>query len=171
MPFFKIDYSKQKTKYYTLIAMLASCAAALQIIEAPLPRILPWLKPGLANALTLYAIIKLSPIAALIVAIFRTIIASFFLGTFLSPIYLISTAGAISATVTMIVLSLIPSAGLALISISGAIASNFAQLMAVQILFASNMSFWFHIAIMIWVAIPSGFIVAKITQELLRRTT
>lgn len=160
-----------ETHRYALIAILVSSAAALQIIESPLPRFLPWLKPGLANVLTLYAIIRISAGAGLVVAAFRTFVAATFLGTLLSPVHLISFAGAMSATLVMVGANyLCKNAGLATISICGAMASNFAQLMVVQIMFAGTISFWFHIAIMIWVAIPSGLIVAKLTQELLRRT-
>lgn len=160
-----------ETHRYALIAMLVSAAAALQIIESPLPRIIPWLKPGLANVLTLYAIMRISAVAGLVVATFRTFVAATFLGTLFSPVHLISFSGAISATLVMVCVNyLFKSAGLATISISGAIASNIAQIMIVQIMFAGTISFWFHIAIMLWVAIPSGVIVAKLTQELLRRT-
>jgi heptaprenyl diphosphate synthase len=158
-------------KKYTLIAVLASTAAALQIIESPLPRIVPWLKPGLANVMTLFAIIRLSPFSGFVVAIVRTFIAGIFLGTFLSPVYLISLSGALSSTLAMSILKKVfPLTGLGTVSIIGALASNWAQLTTVEFLFAGNMSFWLHLAVMIWVAIPSGLIVAGITKELLRRT-
>ncbi|MGM0598929.1 MAG: Gx transporter family protein [Candidatus Rifleibacteriota bacterium] len=156
---------------YTLIAVLASAAAALQIIESPLPRLVPWLKPGLANVMTLYAIIRLSPFSGFAVAIVRTFIAGIFLGTFLSPVYLISLSGALSSTLAMSILKKVfPLSGLGPVSIIGALASNWAQLTAVEFLFSGNMSLWLHLAVMIWVAIPSGLIVAGITGELLRRT-
>jgi hypothetical protein len=40
----------------------------------------------------------------------------------------------------------------------------------VQILFAGNMPLWFHFAAIVPVAVPAGLIVARVTQELLRRT-
>lgn len=159
------------TARLTLMAVLVSAAAVLQLIESPLPRFLPWLKPGIANALTLYALVRLSTTAGLTVAVLRTAVASLFLGNFLSPVHLISFAGATSAALVMAALRrLIPGAGLGVISVAGALANNSAQLGVVQIMFAGNLSFWFHIALMIWIAVPSGLIVAKVTHELLRRT-
>ncbi len=161
-----------RTSALTLIAALVASAAALQIIESPLPRIVPWLKPGLANALTLYALLRISSAAGVTVAIFRTFVAAIFMGTLLSPVHLISLAGALSAALVMAVTrKMLPDRGVGVVSVLGAIASNSAQLLVVQIMFASNLSFWFHMALMIWIAIPSGLVVAKITQELIRRTT
>lgn len=154
-----------------LTAVLVASAAALQVVESPLPRFLPWLKPGLANAMTLYALLRLSASAAMSVAVLRTAIAALFMGSLLSPVHLMSFAGATSAAASMTILRrLFPAAGLATLSVAGALVNNFAQLAVVQFMFASNMSIWLHLALMIWVALPSGLIVAKVTQELLRRT-
>lgn len=168
-----INSSKNQnmTYFYCLIAILASSAAVLQTIEAPFQSILPWLKPGLANSLTLYAIIKLSASAGLIVATFRTLIASIMLGTFLSPVFFASFSGSVAAAIAMITLKKLAGVKhMSIISISGAVASNLAQLYIIQLMFAGNISLWFHLSIMILVSIPSGIIVAKLTQELLRRT-
>ena len=155
----------------TLTAVLVASAAALQIVESPLPRFLPWLKPGLANAMTLFALLRISASAAMTVAVFRTAVAAVFMGSLLSPVHLISFAGATSAALSMTVLrKIFPVAGLATLSVFGALVNNFAQLAVVQFMFASNMSIGLHLALMIWVALPSGLIVARVTQELLRRT-
>lgn len=160
-----------RTSQLTLTAVLVASAAALQVIESPLPRFLPWLKPGLANAMTLYALLRLSASAAMSVAVLRTAVSALFLGSLLSPVHLMSFAGATGAAFSMIVLRwLFPAIGLATLSVFGALVNNFAQLAVVEIMFASNMSLWLHLALMIWVALPSGLIVARVTQELLRRT-
>ncbi|MBU1108520.1 MAG: Gx transporter family protein [Candidatus Riflebacteria bacterium] len=160
-----------RTARLTLTAVLVASAAALQVVESPLPRFLPWLKPGLANAMTLYALLRLSASAAMTVAVFRTAVAAVFMGSLLSPLHLISFAGATSAAFSMTVLrKIFPAAGLAILSVFGALVNNFAQLAVVQFMFASNMSIGLHLALMIWVALPSGLIVARVTQELLRRT-
>lgn len=160
-----------RTGQLTLTAVLVASAAALQVIESPLPRFLPWLKPGLANVMTLYALLRLSASAAMSVAVLRTAVAALFLGSLLSPLHLMSFAGATSAAFSMIMLRwLFPAAGLATLSVFGALVNNFAQLAVVEFMFASNMSIWLHLALMIWVALPSGLIVARVTQELLRRT-
>lgn len=161
----------RQTARLTTVAVLVASAAALQIVESPLPRFLPWLKPGLANVLTLYALVRISISAGLTVAVLRTAVAAVFLGSFLSPVHLISLAGAVSAAMVMaLVIRTASSAGLATISVVGAVISNLAQLAVVQYMFAGSLSFWWHLALTIWVGIPSGLIVAKVTHELLRRT-
>ncbi|MFZ5949549.1 MAG: Gx transporter family protein [Candidatus Rifleibacteriota bacterium] len=160
-----------RTRKIAMVAILAASAAALQIIESPLPRLLPWLKPGLANAMTLFALLRISVSAGFGVAMVRTFLAGIVMGSLFSPVYLISLAGALSSAVCMsIIRKLAPESGLATLSIAGALASNWAQLMTVQLMFAQEMAIWFHLAIMIWIAIPSGLIVAGVTAELLRRT-
>lgn len=163
--------SKNRIRQITLIAILTACAAALQMLESPLPRILPWLKIGLANVITLYAIIRINSFAGIGIAVLRTCLAAFVFGSFLSPVHIISFAGAVAAAVIMsIIFHYLPKSSICIISIFGAIASNISQLLAVQILFASNLTIWFHLAIIVWVGVPTGLIVGKITYELLRRT-
>ncbi len=163
--------NKKKIRQITLIAILTACAAGLQMLESPLPRILPWLKLGLANVITLYAIIRLSVFSGIFIAFFRTCLAAIILGSFLSPIHIISFSGAVMAAIVMsLIYHFLPKTSVCIISIFGAISSNISQLLAVQILLASNLTFWLHLAMIIWVGIPAGLIVGKITFELLRRT-
>ena len=163
--------STNRIRQITLIAILTACAAALQMLESPLPRIFPWLKLGLANVITLYAIIRISKVTGIFIAALRSCLAALFLGSFLSPIHIISFSGAVMAAVVMsLIYHYLPKSSICIISIFGAIASNISQLLAVQILFASNLKFWLYIALIIWVGIPAGLIVGKITCELLRRT-
>lgn len=165
------EINKNKVKRLALIAILIASAAALQLLEAPLPRILPWLKLGLANTVTLYALIKLSGGASIAIAALRTCLAALFFGSVFSPIHMLSFAGAFSAAVIMtLIYKFLPKTSIGIISISGAITSNIAQLLVVQFMFASNVSLWFHIALIVWIGIPSGLIVGRITTELLKRT-
>mgnify|MGYP003430729104 FL=1 len=161
----------KRIRLITLVAILSACAFGLQLLESPLPRVLPWLKIGLANIVTLYSIIRINKTAGIIIAAIRTCLAALFLGSFLSPIHIISFSGAIMAAIVMcIIYHYLPKTSICIISIFGAIASNISQLLAVQMLFASNLTLWLHTALIIWVGIPAGLIVGKITSELLRRT-
>jgi heptaprenyl diphosphate synthase len=163
--------SPGKTRTYTTLAILVSSAMVLQIIETPLPRIIPWLKPGLANCLTLFALYRLSFKMSLGVAFLRTLLSSFILGSFLTPLFYMSFGGAVLAAVVMgIIKHSFKEVTIEIVSISGALTNNLAQLLVLQILFAENLNIWFYIALTIWIAIPAGYIVAKITAETLRRT-
>ncbi len=163
--------SRTKLRQITLFAILTSCAVALQMLESPLPRILPWLKIGLANVVTLYAIIRINSLTGIGIAALRTCLAAFAFGSFLSPVHIISFSGAVAAAIIMaLIFHYLPKSSICIISIFGAIASNISQLLAVQLLFASNLTIWLHLALIIWVGVPTGLIVGKITYELLRRT-
>lgn len=165
------EVNKSYLKQYVILAILAASASAIQIIESPLPRFLPWLKPGLSNSIVLYALLRYSPMLSVGIIFFRTFLTGLFLGTLFSPVSIISFAGGIVSTFVMIlVIKLLPNCGLSSISILGAMSNNIAQLFTVQVMFAGNMTIWFHLAVMIWISIPSGLIVAKVSQELLRRT-
>lgn len=166
------EKSKKNLRETTLTGVLVAVAAALQILESPLPRILPWLKIGLANVVTLYAIMRLGCKKGILIAALRTCLSAFVFGGFLTPVHILSFAGAVSSAIVMgFLLHFLQKASICIISITGAITSNVVQLFAVQFLFASvSLPIWFHLAMIVWIGIPSGMIVAKITHELLRRT-
>src|SRR5512133_1070105 len=77
-------------------------ALSLSAIEMLLPRIpfLPWLKPGLANCITLLWIIRYGTIDAVLFSFLRTWIISFYFG-FSFITFMLSTGGGIIATLTM----------------------------------------------------------------------
>lgn len=162
---------KSNIRKITSIGILISCATALQLLESPLPRLFPWLKIGLANILTLYAIVRINKTTGIAVAALRTCLAALVFCGFLSPIHIISFSGAVTAAIVMgFIHQFFPKTSICIISIFGAISSNVSQLMAVQFIFSSNLTLWFHLSMIIWTGIPAGFIVGKITYELLRRT-
>lgn len=84
-----------------LIAYLAATAVGTHILEAALPGLGPWFKPGLANTFTLVAFFHLGWKAAAYVAIIRVLAGSLALGTFLSPTFFLSFSGAIGAVLTL----------------------------------------------------------------------
>jgi len=158
--------------YTVLLGVLSAAATALQVIEAPLPRLLPWLKPGLSNALILFGLIRVSALFGCGLIVIRTLLSGIVLGTLLSPPNLLSFIGGISSTCFMVIALKISRRRLGIggISIIGALVKNAAQLLAVGFFLPGGVPIWVHIAFMIWISIPSGLIVAKITHELLRRT-
>jgi len=128
------------------IAFLSTMAIALSIIESVVPRPLPWMRFGLANAVTLYAFAFLSPKEVLLVVLSRVFATSLLLGTFLSISFLLGFGGALTSFAVMLVFykwfgkvfSLVG------ISVAGALASNFAQFWIVNALFIdSRVSFYF----------------------------
>ncbi|MDD5595505.1 MAG: Gx transporter family protein, partial [Candidatus Omnitrophica bacterium] len=83
------------------IAMLVSLSCVLQISESLIPHPIPGLRLGLANCMTLIALVTLGFGPALEVAILRTILSSFIMGTFMSPTFILSFSGAFVSTLVM----------------------------------------------------------------------
>ena len=91
----------QNEKKIRKIALLVSCASVLQAAEFLMPSPIPGVKLGLANIITLIVLADMGFVPALEVAVLRTIVSSLFLGTFLSPTFIMSLSGALTSTVIM----------------------------------------------------------------------
>jgi heptaprenyl diphosphate synthase len=83
------------------IAFLVSCASALQVAESLIPSPFPGIRLGLANMVTLVALIRMGFGAALEITLLRTVVSSFILGTFLSPAFFLSASGGLASTAVM----------------------------------------------------------------------
>jgi heptaprenyl diphosphate synthase len=84
-----------------LVAGFAALAIAIHILEAAFPSPLPGIKPGLANVVTLVVYLRHGLRIAAWVAGLRVLVGSLLVGTFLSPTFLLSATGALSALVVM----------------------------------------------------------------------
>ena len=69
------------------IAKLTAMAIALSLIEFFLPSPIPGVKPGIANIIVLFTIVKFDFLTALWVSIIRVFVVSIIVGTFLSPTF------------------------------------------------------------------------------------
>jgi len=119
------------------VAILSAYALALHGFESLLPTPIPWLKPGLANIITLVALILYGFRTALMVTLIRVLLASIFIGTFLGPAFILSTGGGIASVIAMglsvkFFKNLFGTIGLSLI---GALFHNIAQLSLAYYLF------------------------------------
>ena len=119
------------------IAILSAYALALHGFESLLPSPIPWLKPGLANIITLVALVLYGFRTALFVTLIRVVLASIFIGTFLGPAFILSTGGGIASVIAMALSikmfkNLFGAVGISLI---GALFHNIAQLSLAYFLF------------------------------------
>jgi len=119
------------------IAVLAAYALALSGFESLLPTPIPWLRLGLANIITLVALMLYGFGTALNVTLIRVILASLFTGTFLGPAFILSFGGGILSTAAMglthrMFRNLFGPVGLSLV---GAFFHNIAQLSLAYFLF------------------------------------
>jgi heptaprenyl diphosphate synthase len=79
------------------IAWLAALAIAIHVLEAALPSPIPGVKPGLANVITVLALLMYGWRVALWVSLLRVLAGSLLVGSFLSPTFLLSLSGALAS--------------------------------------------------------------------------
>ncbi|HEX6929014.1 MAG TPA: Gx transporter family protein [Gammaproteobacteria bacterium] len=80
-----------------LIAGFAALAIGIHILESAVPMPLPGMKPGLANVVVLIVLLRYGFRMAAAVMFLRVIVGSIFIGTFLTPTFFLSLAGALSS--------------------------------------------------------------------------
>lgn len=92
------------TKDDHLVAWLTALAISIHIAESALPSPVPGIKPGLANIVTLVALMLYGSRTAVWVSLLRVLVGSMVIGSFLSPTFFLSFSGALcSITVLVIV--------------------------------------------------------------------
>jgi len=137
-----LDSAENKRTYK--IAILVSIASVLQICESFIPHPIPGLRLGLANMLTLVALVTLGFRAALEIAILRTILSAFVMGTFMSPAFILSFLAAVVSSLVMGMLYWLSGfhrryrLSLIGISILGALSHNMVQLCLAYLLLVKH---------------------------------
>jgi heptaprenyl diphosphate synthase len=113
------------------IALLSAYAVGIHGFETLLPTPIPWLKPGLANIVTVITLVLYGLRPAIMVTLIRVTLSSLFTGTFLGPAFILSLGGGITSTLVMgFVVSIAPGLFSVIgLSIIGALFHNLAQLL------------------------------------------
>ncbi|MFK5985168.1 MAG: Gx transporter family protein [Pseudomonadota bacterium] len=84
-----------------VVAALTALAIAIHVVESSFPSIIPGIKPGLSNIITLICLFSFGFKTAAQVSLLRVFIASLLIGTFLSPTFILSLTGALSSLLAM----------------------------------------------------------------------
>ncbi|MCX7673003.1 MAG: Gx transporter family protein [Thiobacillaceae bacterium] len=79
------------------VASLAAAALGLTLLEAAIPSPIPGIKPGLANIVVLLVLLRYGWRLAAWVSLLRVVAAGLLLGSFMTPGFVLSLAGAIAA--------------------------------------------------------------------------
>lgn len=162
--------SQPRSARVVSLGLLAAYATVLNILEAPLPRILPWAKPGLANAAALVALVTHGAGAAVLVSLVRVLLAGLLLGTLLTPGWVMGASGALAATATMaLVLRASPPLGLISVSAAGAAASSTCQVLVAAGLLAGHGGLGAALPLVIGTSVPAGLVVGALAALSLRR--
>lgn len=139
-------------------------AVSLNALEFFLPRIpfLPWLKPGLANAVTIIWIMRYGTADALLYSLMRIWIVGYFFGFSVITVAL-SLSGAVASTLAMgMVWRLLGIPGLigtCGIGIVGALFHNAGQLAMVYLLLARNLRIFYQVPFMLAASVLFGGLV------------
>jgi len=161
------------TKEIVIRSGLLLLAIALNALEFFIPRIplFPWLKPGIANIVTLLWIIRYGFVETILFALLRTWIVSFYFGfSFLT--FSLGMSGALCASCAMYVcwrfLGRYALMGTVGIGIIGALFHNAGQLCAVYVMMARNLRLFYQVPVMVAASVLFGGIVGLLVPSLIK---
>lgn len=145
------------TKRLALCSLLLALALTLHFVESLLPQVimLPGIKMGLANIITMLSFITMKKREALAITVLRILIGSIFGGSVTSFIY--SASGGIVAFLVLLLLSPVLK-NYCLLSITAAIFHNFAQVFAAYLITKTVYVFWYVFPLTAFAVISGAFV-------------
>lgn len=148
-----------KVKKLTFMAMLLAVALTIFIVELQIPALvpIPGIKLGLANIVTLLALVWLGRREALAILVMRIVLGSVFSGRMVSFLYSLS-GGLLCFIVMALIIKRFDTDRLWVVSIFGAIAHNIGQVIAAILI----MSTW-RLAVYLPPLIISGVVTGAFT--------
>ncbi len=163
----------QTTREDHLIAWLTALAITIHIAEAALPSPIPGVKPGLANVITVICLIQYGWRTAAWVSLLRVLMGSLLIGTFLSPTFALSLAGACASLAALWLASRLPGSGFGPIgySLLAAVAHMAAQFWVAYLLFIPHPGLLYLLPIVMTAAVLFGVISGIIAKQVTLRTT
>ncbi|SFL43949.1 Gx transporter family protein [Halanaerobium salsuginis] len=160
-----------KTKQTVTIALLISLGLVLHLVENffPLSAIVPGAKLGLANIVSMLAIVLLNFPAAFQIIIFRVILASLIAGTFMTINFYLSLSGALLSFFLMYLTYRLGRNKFSLIGISiiGAAAHNTAQIITAAFII-SNSGIFYYLPFLLLLSLPTGLGVGLVSYFTLK---
>ena len=119
---------KRTAKRIAMLGILTAIGLIMFMIESLFPPLfLPGAKMGLANVISLLALLVLGPLDALLVVVVRTVLGSIFIGNVGTLLYSL-TAGLVSVLVSALLLYVVfPRISLLSVSVAAAVTHNLTQ--------------------------------------------
>ncbi len=150
----------QTTRDDHRIAWFTALAITIHIAESALPSLLPGVKPGLANVITIAVLMLFGWRMAAYVSLLRVLAASLLIGTFLSPTFILSLSGALASTTTLALLSQLPGQGCGPLgySIAAAMTHTLAQFWVAYWLFIQHDGLFYLLPILMTAALLFGIV-------------
>jgi heptaprenyl diphosphate synthase len=152
-----------------LVAWLAALAIMIHVIESAIPAVLPGMKPGLANIITIAVLVLFGWSMAAWVSLLRVLVGSLLLGTFLSPTFLMSFSGALASILVLWFALKVPGKGFSAIGFSllAAMAHMTGQFICAWLLFIPHNGLWHLYPVLMTIAIVLGIINGILCQRII----
>jgi uncharacterized membrane protein len=157
-----------KTKKMVFISMLVSIALVIYIVELQIPVLvpgIPGIKLGLANSISLAALILFGWKEALVIMILRIILGSIFGGNMAALMF--SLAGGMLSNIVMIILykCFKNKLSISTISVCGAVFHNIGQLLVASLII-QNFRIYIYLPVLLVSAVVTGFFIGVLTKLL-----
>lgn len=152
------------------IARFAALAIAIHWLESALPSPLPGVKPGLANVITLMVFLLYGLGSAAWVSVLRVIVGSFVAGTFMTPAFALSLAGALATLGVLWAVARSPVLGLGPVGIAVlmALAHMAGQFTVAYAFFVPHPGLLTLLPVLLTAALVFGLVTGKITEVMLQ---
>jgi heptaprenyl diphosphate synthase len=151
------------------VAALSALAIAIHVAESTLPAPIAGIKPGLANVVTLVALGLYGWRCAAWVSLLRVLAGSLFVGSFLSPTFMLALSGALSSLAVLGLVQRIPGVGPVGQSLLAAQAHMIGQFAAAYWLFVPHPAMLRLLPILLSAALAFGLMSGMIAQLVLQR--
>jgi heptaprenyl diphosphate synthase len=163
--------SQSESNKMMTMAIMVALGVILHRLEALLPLPSPWIKLGLANLMTLVALVFLGFKEAVIVTFLRIILGSILGGTFLGPTFFLSLVGGIAAILIMGMLYKTGKNHMSLIGVSifGAYTHTLATSLCVYYFLIRESSFFTLLPFFFSLALLTGILTGSIANTLIRQ--
>lgn len=162
-----MNETKNRTKRLVLTAMLFALAIVLSIVEGmlPAPVPVPGVRFGLSNIVVMYALFFLQKQDAFFIAILKGLFAAMTRGAVAGLLSV--TGGLMSILVMLAVMRILKEKGSYFIySMSGALAHNLGQFIAISVLYTS-IGIWYYLPVLVLAGIVAGMVTAVLLKFIL----
>jgi heptaprenyl diphosphate synthase len=157
----------QTTRDDYRIAWFTALAITIHVLEASLPSLIPGMKLGLANIVTVIVLFRYGWHMAVWVSLLRVLIGSILIGTFLSPTFMLSFSGAVCSIIAMSMIRLPFKLSPIGISVLAAMAHIVGQFYVAYFLFIPHEDLFLLLPILMTMALIVGVVNGIISKKLL----
>jgi heptaprenyl diphosphate synthase len=154
-----------KTKKMVLLSILVAIALVIYLIEAQIPVLFPGIKLGLANSISLVALILLGWKEAFLIMVLRTLLGSMFGGSLSA--FMFSIAGGVLSNIVMVLLYkwFKNYIGIPTISVCGAVFHNIGQLLVAAFI-VQDLRIYVYLPVLLVSAIITGYFIGILASIL-----